>query len=106
MSLNLSKTKELIVSLSRLSTATFPLVVIDDISIERVVSAKILGVVIDEHLTFDKHVHAVCTCCRSLMFLLLRLKQSCAMSSAALFSIAQSLIFFSALLHVPGVMLC
>ena len=59
MSLNVSKTNALFVSRSRTLVPSFPNVVLNNCIIDPVNEVKILGVTIDEKLTFEKHLRSV-----------------------------------------------
>ena len=58
MTLNQKKTKAMLITGKRLSAKTETKV--SDLQYEQVSSAKLLGLHIDEELTFNEHVHAIC----------------------------------------------
>ena len=63
MRINPDKSKEMIICFSRGENVrdrpTLPKIIIDDKEIERVAYVKLLGVIISEDLTWNKHVDAI-----------------------------------------------
>ena len=67
MTINLSKTKEIVFRRPHPSKFTVPL--IDD-NIEQVTDAKLLGVILSDNLSFEKHLNAVLATCSQRFYLL------------------------------------
>ena len=102
LSLNAKKTKELIVSLSHTSAFDFPCVVLDGTNIEQVFSAKILGVTVDRKLSFWEHAQAVSSRCKSLYFLLRRLRNTCHLSDDEIVYVIQTVLLPIVLYAYPA----
>lgn len=93
MTINAKKTKEIVISLSEKSRRTvLPLAVIDGSPIEQVKQGKILGLTLDEHLTWNHHVDSTLSKCRSNIFLIRRLKSACRLDTRTVMYLIQSLI--------------
>ena len=75
MKINKSKTKELVIDLSKTRT-NFPTIRIDGTDTQRVTEAKILGITITSNLTWDVHVYEITRKAGKRLFLLLQLKRS------------------------------
>ena len=75
MTINKSKTKELVIDFSKTST-NFPTIRIDGTDTQRVTEAKILGITITSNLTWDVHVDEITRKAGKSLFLLLQLKRS------------------------------
>ena len=56
LSLNLKKTKSMLWSLSPTTKTINPLIVINDNYIERVNSIRFLGIIFDDHLSWNEHI--------------------------------------------------
>ena len=81
MYLNLSKTKEMIISLSQQDLVYMPLIEIDGTVVERVPFAKILGLHIDCSMNWLLHVEKSVAAASRILYLLRLLKRSCNFSN-------------------------
>jgi hypothetical protein len=78
MNINIRKTKEMIMDMGTKnnSKSYLPPLTVDDEQIERVSSFKLLGVVIDDNLKWNSHVHQICSKANKRIFFLKLLKRS------------------------------
>ena len=78
MRINPDKSKEMIICFSRGEnvTDTLPKIIIDDKEVERVAYAKLLGVILSEDLTWNKHVDAIVMKASKRLHMLYQLKQA------------------------------
>lgn len=67
MTINLSKTKEIVFRRPHPSKFTVPF---NGINIEQVTDAKLLGVILSDNLSFEKHINAVLATCSQRFYLL------------------------------------
>ena len=67
MTINLSKTKEIVFHRPHPSKFTVPFI---DNNIERVTDAKLLGVILSDNLSFEKHINAVLATCSQRFYLM------------------------------------
>ena len=74
LTLNVKKTKEMLIDFRRKSTE-IPVLNINDEQVERVQCYKYLGVMIDENLNFDKNANYVNKKCQSRIYLLQKLRK-------------------------------
>ena len=82
MSLNEKKTKEIIISFTGRETSNIPLAQVEGEIIQRVENVKILGITIDNHLTWTPHLQDLHSKGRSLLYLLRRLRRSYSIPSS------------------------
>ena len=78
MRINPDKSKEMIICFSRGENVrdTLPKIIIDDKEVERVAYAKLLGVIISEDLTWNKHVDAIVMKASKRLYMLYQLKRA------------------------------
>ena len=78
MRINPDKSKEMIICFSRGDNFrdTLPKIIIDDKEIERVAYAKLLGVILSEDLTWNKHVDAIVMKASKRLYMLYQLKRA------------------------------
>lgn len=77
MELNAIKTKEMVISFSRKFPVTdLPLVTLGDIELERISSAKILGVIVSDNLAWGGHVDYICQKASQRLYFLILLRRA------------------------------